>query len=201
LVQFLVDQKVCNLDIKELTRQKTKRRIKVIEFMEKEKRIQNKVDITDKEVQRDKLIYEIVSDRYKQELRITIDLDSKANNVIGFSGLLATLIVAITGYLPKGDYQALFVVPVILLIFSAIEGLRAYWIKPYKAIEPENFVKEYKNKSTTEILRDLYATTAYIINKNNEINRRRATWIKYASTLLVLAIGIFFAFGIINWLL
>jgi hypothetical protein len=153
------------------------------------------------EQERDKLIYEIITDRYNQELQITSDLDTKANNVTGFSGLLATLIAAIAGYLPKGHYPLLFAIPIVLLIISAIQGLRAYWVKTYKAIEPKKFIDEYKDKTAIETLREFTATTASNTKENHKVNERRARWIKWASALLVLAIGLFFVIAIINLLL
>lgn len=53
---------------------------------------------------RDKLIYEIIVDRYDQEWKRTNDLDSKASNVTGFAGLLATLTAGITEFFPQAHF-------------------------------------------------------------------------------------------------
>ena len=153
------------------------------------------------EKDRDNLIYEIIKDRYSQGLQVTSDLDSKANNITGFSGLLATLIAAVAGYIPKGNYPLLFVIPIILLIVSAILGLLGYWVKPYKAIEPKKFINEYKTKTETETRREFTATIASCTEENHTVNDNRARWIKWASTLLVTAIGLFFLITIVNSLL
>ena len=150
--------------------------------------------------ERDRLIYDIIVDRYHEELQLTSDLDSKANNVIGFSGLLATLIAAIAVYLPKGHYPLLFVVPIVILIVSAIEGLRAYWIKTYKAIEPKKFIGEYSNRTGTDTLQEYTATIAGCIEKRHLVNEDKAKGIKYATGLLVLSVSLFFAIAMINWI-
>jgi hypothetical protein len=149
----------------------------------------------------DKFIYEVVKDRYNQEMQITGDLDSKANSVTGFSGLLATLMGAVAGYFPKGHYTLLLAIPIVLLIISAILGMLGYWVKPYDAIKPVEFITAYKDKTATETLREYTATIAKATNTNRKTNAGRAGWIKWASTLLVSAIGLFFVFTIINWLL
>jgi len=163
------------------------------------------MEITEKEEksekQRDKLIYEIIIDRYNQELQRTTDLDSKANNVTGFSGILATLIAAIAGYLPKGQYQWLFLVPLILLIISAILGLFAYWVKTYSAIEPNKFIEEYKNETETKVLREYTATISQNTITNHKVHEEKADLIRWAFGFLVLAIGLFFVVAIVNWLI
>lgn len=155
----------------------------------------------EEEKERDKLIYEIIVERHKQELQRTSDLDSKANNTIGFSGLLATLIATVVSYLPKGSYTLLFSAPLSLLIVSAILGLLAYRVKTYEAIEPRKFIEEYKDKTLKNTLREYVGTIADSTLKNHKVHEDKAKLIKYASALLVLAISLFFVIAISNWLM
>jgi len=161
----------------------------------------NEIELTDEEKQRDKLIYEIIVDRHNQELQRTSDLDSKANNVTGFSGILVTLIVAVAGYLPKDHYPLLIVIPMILLIISAILGVFAYRVKAYWAIEPEKFISEYKDQSETKVLREYSATISQNTMKNHAVHEEKADLIRWAFGLLVLAISLFFVVAIVNWLI
>lgn len=48
--------------------------------------------------ERDKLIYDIILNRYDLEWKSHNDLDSKASGIVGFAGLLATLSAGITQY-------------------------------------------------------------------------------------------------------
>jgi hypothetical protein len=80
---------------------------------------------SEEESKRDKLIYDVVNDRYDQEWKRTNDLDSKASNVTGFAGLLATLTGGVSEFFPQCTYEWLFLVPLTLFIASAILGLWA----------------------------------------------------------------------------
>lgn len=153
------------------------------------------------EAKRDKLIYDVVLDRYHEEQKTTTDLDSKAGNVTSIAGLLATLIAAVVGYLPKGNYQLLFVIPIVLLIICAIQGLFALWVKTYQTIEPQKFINKYKDKTADKTLRHFIATISSNTVENSKVNLRRADQIKWAFVLLILSISLFFAIVIINWLL
>lgn len=149
----------------------------------------------------DKLIYDIVSDCYHEEQKTTTDLDSKAGSVTSIAGLLATLTAAVVGYMPKGPYQLLFVIPIILLIISAIVGLRALWIQSYTSIDPEEVIKRYHDKTSTETLRRYTTTISYNTMDNSRVNFRRAGQIKSAFTLLIVSISLFFVIVIINWIM
>lgn len=155
--------------------------------MEKEK--------TDKD--RDKLIYQIVVSRHKQELQRTNDLDSKASNVAVFAGLLITLMTAIP-QLVKFQHEYLFVIPLIPLVFSSILGLWAYWTKTYSGIQPNTLIEEYKESSETKLLREFTTTTADNVMKNHEVNNGKVKLIKGAFFSLVLAIGLFFGIAIFS---
>jgi hypothetical protein len=82
--------------------------------------------LSNEEKERDKLIYEIVVNRYDEECQLTGDLDSKASNLTGFAGLLATLTASVTELLPQTHYNYLFLIPLAFLIISAILGLFAH---------------------------------------------------------------------------
>jgi Flp pilus assembly protein TadB len=163
---------------------------------------ESKEKITEKEEkERNQLIYDIVVRRHDQELQRTSDLDSKANNTIGFSGLLATLIGAVVGYFSKGAYSVLFAVPLSLLIVSAILGLLAYRVSTYEAIHPREFIEYYKDKTYKQTLIEYAGTIADSTIKNHRLHENKAKLIKYASALLVLAITLFFIIAVSNWLI
>jgi len=155
----------------------------------------------EEEQKRDKLIYEIIVDRYDQEWRRTNDLDSKASNVTGFAGLLATLTAGITEFFPQAHYEWLFLIPLTFFIVSAILGIWAYWITDFEAINPNALIQAYANRTKTEVLRAYTGTTSKHTMRNYSLNQRKARRIYGAFILLVLAIGLFFVFSIINILM
>jgi hypothetical protein len=159
---------------------------------------------SDEERNRDKLIYEIIVDRYEQEWKRTNDLDSKASNITGFAGLLATLsggiTAGITQILPQMHYKYLFVMPLIVFVLSAVSGLMAYWLTSFSAISPEALIQEYANRTEREVLRRFVATTSLLTMDNFHRNQRKVKWLYPAFLLLVGAIGLFFVITIVNML-
>ena len=157
------------------------------------------------EKSRDKLIYEIIVDRFDQEWKRTNDLDSKASNVMGFAGLLATLsggiTAGITELLPQMQYKCLFVIPLIVFVLSAVFGLLAYWLTSFSAIDPDAMIREYAHRTETEVLRTFVATTSILTMHNFQRNQRKVKWLYLAFLLLVLAIGLFFAIIIVNMMI
>jgi hypothetical protein len=158
--------------------------------------------LSEEERSRDKLIYEIVVDRFEQEWKRTDDLDSKASNVTGFAGLLATLsggiTAGITEILPQMHYKYLFVIPLIVFVLSAVFGLLAYWLTSFSAIDPDALIREYANKTEMQVLRTFVATTSMLTMDNFQRNQRKVRWLYAALLLLVLAIGLFFVITIVN---
>jgi len=153
------------------------------------------------EEKRDKLIYEIIVDRYNLEWKRTNDLDSKASSVTGFAGLLATLTAGIAKLFPESPYSFLLFVPLTVFILSAVSGLWAYWITDFIAINPDTLIQEYAEKTKTEVLRTFVATTSEITMLNYSFNQRKVRRIYGAFILLVVAIGLFFAISIISLML
>jgi hypothetical protein len=150
---------------------------------------------------RDKLIYDAVNDRYELEWKRTNDLDSKASNVVGFSGILATLTAGITHFLPNVHYEWLFLIPLALFILSALFGLLALWITSFTAINPDALIEGYKDRTEIEALIAIAATTSIHTIYNFSQNQRKV-WRMYASfILLVLAVILFFIVSIINWVM
>jgi hypothetical protein len=155
---------------------------------------------SDEERNRDKLIYEIIVDRYDQEWKRTNDIDSKASSVTGFAGLLATLTASISGLVPQAHYSFLFLIPLAIFILSAVFGLLALWLRDFGAIQPDVFIDEYANKTETEVLRRYGGTTSMLTMYNFEYNKDKTKWLNRAFSLLVFGIGLFFAIALVNML-
>jgi hypothetical protein len=147
---------------------------------------------------RDKLIYEVILRCHEEERKRTNELDSKANNALVFSGILTTLIAGIVGFLPDSNFRLLFVLPLVLLIISAIRALTAYSVKVYSAIQPVLFINEYSNATETKTLREYVATVANCSKTNSDRNDEKASTIKSSSTLMVISVTLFFIIVILN---
>lgn len=153
---------------------------------------------SEEENKRNKLIYEIIVDRYDLEWKRTNDLDTKASSVTGFAGILATLTAGISEFFPQAHYKVLFLIPLTLLIFSTISGLWAYWITSFDAINPDVLIQEYKDTTETEILVDVSATMSEHTMHNFILNQWKVRRIYGAFIFLASAIGLLFVFVIVN---
>jgi hypothetical protein len=147
---------------------------------------------------RDDLIHEIVADRYELEWKRTSDLDSKASGVTGFAGLLATLTAGIAEFLPEAHYRLLFLIPLVFFLFSVLLGLLAYWITSFVAINPDVLIREYRDRTHSDVLRTVAATTSQHTMFNYSLNQSKVRLIYGAFLMLVLATGLFFVISIVN---
>ncbi|MCL5876825.1 MAG: hypothetical protein M1540_03330 [Candidatus Bathyarchaeota archaeon] len=150
---------------------------------------------------RDKLIYDAVNDRYALEWKRTDDLDAKANNLTGFAGLLATLTAGITTLIPKANHDYLFLVPLILLIISALFGILASWITSFRGMNPQKIIEGYKDKTELETLIAITATTSEHTLHNFSLNGKKVRYISASFIVLILAVISFLIVSIINWLM
>lgn len=141
----------------------------------------------------EELLYKLVLDRYNLEWKRTNDLDSKASNVTGFAGLLATLTAGITEFLPETPYKYLLVIPLVIFILSAVLGLLAYWITSWEAINPEALIQRYADRTKTETLRRVIPTISGMTMLNYYRNQSKVKWILGAFIMLISAIVIFFS--------
>ena len=123
---------------------------------------------------------------------MTSDLDSKASNVTGFAGLLATLTIGITEFLPDSPHKYLLVFPLIVFILSAVLGLVAYWITSWEAINPKALIEGYENRTKTETLQSVIPTIADMTMLNFYGNQSKVKWILGAFIALISAIILFF---------
>ncbi len=154
------------------------------------------------EKQRDKLIYEMIVNRYDLEWRRTNDIDSKASSVIGFAGLLATVLATLTAGItvifPHARYGWLFLLPLGLFVVSAGFGLWGYWMSKFITINPINLIEEYQNRTEEELIQRVAATTAEDTMKNYKFNQRKAVWVYVAFIFLIIAISLFLVVAILN---
>jgi Ca2+/Na+ antiporter len=156
-------------------------------------------ELTSKEQrQRDKLIYDIILNRYDLEWKRNNDLDSKASGVVGFAGLLATLSAGIAQFVSNPNYRPLLYVPSVLFMLSVFFGLLGYGLGKYRTIEPNAFIEKYADKTETELLRTYVATASEMTMNNFRQNENKVKWIRLAFIALVVAIPLSFVIPVVS---
>jgi hypothetical protein len=157
--------------------------------------------LTEEETSGDKLLYDIVIERYNQEWDRTNDLDSKANNAITFSGLLSTLSAAFAQFSILETHAYLLLIPTAIFISSAIVGLMAHWTEKFTTIDPRLLIQKYGDKTRDEILRMFTSTVSEITMSNQEKNQSKAQFVSLALSLLVIAIFVLLIISVLSlWL-
>jgi len=155
--------------------------------------------------ERDRLLFDLLSNRNTAEFERSNILDSKASSMIGFAGiiigLLATLISFIFDQLSLNSklfayyssYRVILLAGIIVLALSIISSLFAYFVKPYEIV-PENnhLIEEYakKDRDICTILRITAQGISDAINKNKVIDDEKAKWVKYSLILFGIGMGL-----------
>jgi hypothetical protein len=161
--------------------------------------------------ERDKLIFDSISNRYNLEWDRSKVLDGKASGIISFVGIILALQAGIGAILIKDApkigvsiiiINGFFILSVFFMTASIISGLKAFLFKKWYYIpELDTFFEECENqnKSNIDILRTLGLTTAHAIVKNEEDNDKRTKFIRYGFYFLLagLILNLFFIIGLI----
>ncbi|HPJ29965.1 MAG TPA: hypothetical protein PLZ42_01075 [Methanothrix sp.] len=150
---------------------------------------------------RDQLIYDSVIRRFDAEWERKINLDGKMTGLISFIGVILTLDAGLGGFLLKEVEETngfrmylclIFVLSIVFLMGSMIQGLRSYAMTEKWAIvpDPDYLIEEYamKNRDRTDILRNTAIETkdATIYNKVQNDEKSRLI----SSSCLLLACGV-----------
>jgi len=154
-------------------------------------------------------IYTEVIRRYQFEIDRIKHLDDKASNIIGFVGILTSLISGF-GILqlkfPTNRVEivefSMFVLSLVFLFLSLIFGLNAYATRKFTITPDAIFlVGKYEDKEKKHIIRDLCDNYAVSIEDNRKLNDRKVANIKRAMQSLILALVGFSLFAVLKILL
>lgn len=136
------------------------------------KNISERENVTDN----DKFIYEQVNLRYDFELTRSTNLDNKSSNLVGWIGLIISILALGSGILFEANTPlkislhqlALLVSVFVLLLGSLFFSLVAYRVKSYELVPnpPTSFIKLYKEQSHKLTLVDVTNTKAHSTDKN-----------------------------------
>ena len=159
------------------------------------------------EPKRDKDYYKIIQHIVENQYNITWDnkivLDTKAQNIIIFSGIIASIFIGVATLLIRDELTSkvihinlyeliivIFAIGIMLVIFSIYYALRAYNLREWKiASQPEEIVSAIdEEKDINKILEDLSKLTCDAIKSNDAVCEDRAKKIDYAIKFLVTGI-------------
>lgn len=161
-------------------------------------------------MERDKLVLDLVSERFKVEWNLASELDGKASSLTGFVGIIISLQVGfgtvLIDKIPKTNqyhvYLYLFYfLGIIFLICSILFAFKAYYLKDYSLVpDPEELIHMAEDDETQQdIVRKIAVDMKIATLENKELNDSKANNIIRGFIFLVLGITtmLIFAFSII----
>jgi hypothetical protein len=163
----------------------------------------------DTENERDRLIFDLITNRNNAEFQRSANLDSKASNLIGFVGIIIGLIGTTISFifdkvysncnlfLYYTSFRVLLVVGVILLTIAIFCSLIAYFIRQYNIVpDTKHLIENYakKDEDYLTILRVVAQEMSNSIITNSEIDEEKAKWIKYSQIFFGLGMSLIILF-------
>jgi hypothetical protein len=161
-------------------------------------------------MERDKLVLDLISERFKVEWNLGNELDGKASSLAGFVGIIISLQVGfgtiLIDKIPETNqyhvYLYLFYfLGIILLICSILFAFKAYYLKDYSVVpNPEELIHMAEEGETQQdIVRKIAVDMKIATLENKELNDSKADNIIRGFIFLVLGIStmLIFAFSII----
>lgn len=152
-------------------------------------------------VERVQLIYNVVYEQFRIEWQLTGDLDQKASNIIGFVGIMVSLLLglgtprlmeSVTSNNIYFNSNIFFVLGIFSLLCSIFCSLIAYYTREWDiGLDTEYFIKEYGEKGIDSI--NILKNLSKKINKSlidvKDKNDNKVKFINYSFIFLI--IGIF----------
>jgi hypothetical protein len=148
----------------------------------------------------DDFIFEAIRSRYQFEHDRSAHIDTKVTTMVGWIGLIITLILAAgsvlfnpTDFLKILDVSVLYILgaSVASLIAALFTGLAAYRMVDFKIVpEPQRLIEKYGDASRTRTLRIYTQMMADAIDYNVRQNRKKielatATWILFIAGMIL----------------
>lgn len=160
-------------------------------------------------IEQDKLIFNIIQNRYDREWDRSKTLDGKSHNIIGYVGIIIGLQSAIGTILlkdaPRNNYlfacaNIFFVLGLLLLFLSMSYGLKAWNVKLFYFIpDSKYFIENYgkTGKNVVTIYRNVGTEMSNSTVENESINDKKVEFIKKSLILLIFGMVMNFIFLLI----
>lgn len=153
------------------------------------------------EIERDQLLFELISDTYNSEKSRFNSIDDKSSKLIVFVGVLIGLLSSFGSLLlkdiPKTNefyfwYLIIFISSIIILISSIICGVYAYKIREFKVVPvPDTMIKWGKqDKDKIDILRIISKERSNAVKENEETMGCKIKHLKRGYNLLIIGISV-----------
>ena len=143
--------------------------------------------------EKDRIIFDLINDRYKHEFEILNKLDTKATSLIGFTGLIiglvGTIIPPLVSALPSNQalnayylsYKVIINMGIISLFLSILFCLMAYYMKTISLVpDSKELIRQYgeSEESASITLNTTAKMMAYAIDKNYVHQQNKVKFIK-----------------------
>lgn len=150
-------------------------------------------------LERYRLIYEIMVNRYKSEFERTYQIERKATNIVGFVGIIFSLVSIAGIFLLEQTFLGnvfidsilYYLLSLIALILSIIFGLMVLYVKMRAIVPNPNIFKEYfidKNIGTSDILRKISNDLVVAVNNNKKANDRNINLLIFSYITFIVGI-------------
>jgi hypothetical protein len=150
-------------------------------------------------------LFDYVQKRYDFELQGIKDLDSKAGNLIGYVGIVTSLILGLgtfglLGNITRIDYFILYFGGVIAFSLSIISSLLATKIRMFEfrplPAQARDYIIDPGKDRYDELLRTSIAQMTDAFNTNNGINTTKANRIKWSYIFFITGIILILIFAV-----
>jgi hypothetical protein len=157
-----------------------------------------------REINRDRLIFDLIASRHQREFERTNILDKKASQIIGFVGIIFSLFVGFYALIIKemagnekivvyySSWRILVILAIFTLALSIICSVKTLYVKRFfDAPDTEILINDYAKaeKDIPTILRDVGTEISNAVVDNKNTNDYKAEFLKYSMAS--------FAFGMV----
>ncbi|MGC2428715.1 MAG: hypothetical protein WA421_16900, partial [Nitrososphaeraceae archaeon] len=152
-----------------------------------------------REEKRDELIFNLIKQRYDSEQERIKDLDTKANNLIGFTSIVISLLLG------TGTFQLLklllnnpnialpYFIGVGILLGSIIFALGGVKIRKYPVVpDAYTLLSKYTDRSYKEVLKRNAGQMTNAVEKAKRYSDRKAQFIQFSWFFVIMGLSVFF---------
>lgn len=166
--------------------------------------VERMIRSTPEDSERDVLIFELIKRRLDNEWRRINDLDSKANNLVGFVSVVVSLLLGVATFelsaslACKIHLSILYFMGIGFLITSIILALSGSKIRRWSDVpDVQYLIREYTKRPYEEVLKRNAGEMANAVMQIEKQNNRKAKLINGSWYLLIIGLTIVLLFIIV----
>jgi hypothetical protein len=141
------------------------------------------------------VIYEEVRRSLDQQIQLAESLNGRAQQILGFSIVIVSVIAAVDTRDESGWVRALGFASLVLFVVAAVFGFRAWWFQSYRD-DPDvaNLYESYLNDEESTTRNQVIGNRLAAIEANLKIIDRRKRLIEWSFAALVVGVALLLAF-------